>query len=130
MNALWLMQTPERVDNLPSPPYVINKEEIKDNEKSKQINTLQPPHATMKALNPVYEIMRCSINLKLDNECNQDVINQHINKRAHIQEISFQRMAEYQEEAKRINNAFLVNRIANDVQSPYLEGWEGTYHVA
>ena len=39
-------------------------------------------------------------------------------------------MAEYQEEAKRINIAFLVNRTANDIESPYLEGWKGTYHGA
>jgi hypothetical protein len=28
MNSLWLMQTPKRVYNLPSPPYVIIKDEI------------------------------------------------------------------------------------------------------
>ena len=27
INNLWLMQTPERVENLPSPPYVIMKDE-------------------------------------------------------------------------------------------------------
>ena len=28
MNKLWQMQSPERVENLPSPPYVIVKDEI------------------------------------------------------------------------------------------------------
>jgi hypothetical protein len=28
MNNLWLMKTPEREENLPSPPYIITKEEF------------------------------------------------------------------------------------------------------
>ena len=32
MDKMWPMQTPERVENLPSPPYVITKEEFNKDE--------------------------------------------------------------------------------------------------
>ena len=32
MDKMWLMQTPERVENLPQPPYVIIKEEFDKDE--------------------------------------------------------------------------------------------------
>jgi len=69
------MQTPEREENLPSSPYAITKEEFNNDDMQIKSNRLQPSHATMKALFPLYEIMRCSINLKIDNEYNSDLVN-------------------------------------------------------
>ena len=46
INDNWLMKTPERVDNLPSPPYVtINK-------KMKMIIKLKSPHTSSHLLPP------------------------------------------------------------------------------
>ena len=44
INDLWLMQTPERVENLPSPQYVITKEDNELDSNKLKINRLQPPH--------------------------------------------------------------------------------------
>lgn len=59
INNLWLMRTPERVENLPSPPYVITKDEFSPISNQSQSKSFQPPHSTIMALKPLYKIMTC-----------------------------------------------------------------------
>jgi hypothetical protein len=68
LDNLWLMRTPERVENLPSPPYVTVEEEDVSENNTNYISKLVPPMSTLMALNPLYEIMRNSISVELDHE--------------------------------------------------------------
>ena len=64
IDEFWLMQTPERVENLPSPPYVTVRTEDFTDYKNNSKSQLIPPMSTLMALNPLYEIMKNSINLE------------------------------------------------------------------
>jgi hypothetical protein len=62
INTFWQMQTPERVENLPSPPYVIVRDEDEELMKTKISNRLLPPPSTLMALQPLNLIMNSSAN--------------------------------------------------------------------
>ena len=81
---MWLMQTPERVEELPSPPYIVLKEENENHENSTYRSELLAPPSTMKALWPLYDILRASINLRIENANNINVIDKHYNQKNQI----------------------------------------------
>ena len=86
--------------------------------------------STLMALNPMYDLMKNSINLQIDNETNKNVIDKHCNGTTHVTEIDLRQIAKDQERVHLLHNCWLVHKIARATESPYLESWEGTFHAS
>ena len=127
---MWLMQTPERVEELPSPPYIVMKDEEVNQITMKSKSELLAPVSTMKALRPFYDILEASINLRIDNSNNINVIDKHCSQEYHVITLDFNEIAKEQDRAFRFFNQHLVNHISRDRESPYLDCWEVTACLA
>jgi hypothetical protein len=130
INTFWQMQTPERVENLPSPPYVIVRDEDEELMKTKISNRLLPPPSTLMALQPLNLIMNSSVNEGIDNSSNTNVIDMNYNNSTHVEKFDFNEMAKYPHKLLLLNNRFLVNKIARENQCRFIESLEGTFHGA
>jgi hypothetical protein len=104
-----MMQTPPRVQELPSPPYFAIKQEDEWNGDPPRGRVIMTPVATMKALFSIYEIMRCSTNLDLNNSNNPNAVDHHYNQLHHVPKIDLAEVAKDQERAQRLLNNFQMN---------------------
>ena len=73
------MQTPERVEEPDSPPYIIVKKEEVEEIKQNQQSELLPPLSTKKSLWQVYEILHAATNLGIEYSHNMNMVDRNYN---------------------------------------------------
>jgi len=84
----------------------------------------------MMVLTPLFKMMNGSINGGIDNSSDSRVIDRHFNPINHAETVDMNDMAKYPDNIALLHNRFLVNKIARETQSRFIESWEGTFHGA
>jgi hypothetical protein len=74
--------------------------------------------------------MKSAVNEGIDNSSDTRVIDMNYNNGTRVEKFKFDEMAKSPDKILLLFNRLLVNKIARDTQSRFIESWEGTFHGA